>query len=115
MKKLLLVSSLLATTWVVAPPAQADNLNLRICEYVQANDKKRLRAFLKQHKLKLRKIYSGLECNGDNLLIFSARSKALEVGEFIISKLPTKVVAAEVDNIAKHSAHLTEKAKQRIK
>lgn len=115
MKRLLLVSSLLATTWFVVPQAQADNLNLRICEYVQANDKKRLRAFLKQNKLKLRNIYDGLECNGDNLLVFSARSKALEVGEFIISKLPTKVVADELENLGKHSAHLAEKAKQRIK
>ncbi len=114
MKKLLLVSSLLAATWFVAPTAQADNLSLRICEYVQANDKNRLRSFLKQNKLKIRKIYKGLACNGNNLLIFAAKSKALEVGEFIIAKLPAKIVAPEIDNIAKYSAHLAEEAKDRI-
>ncbi len=114
MKKALLITSLLAAgALVIAPSAQADNLSLRICEYVQANDKNRLRSFLKQNKLKLRNIYSGLECNGDNLLIFAAKSKALEVGEFIIGKLPAKKVKTEIDNIAKHSAHLAEEARDR--
>jgi len=113
MKKILLVASLLASSIVMAPTAYADNLSLRICEYVQANDKNRLRSFLKQNKLKIRKIYDGLACNGDNLLIFSAKSKSLEVGEFIIGKLPAKKVKAEIDNLAKHSAHLAEEAKDR--
>ncbi len=113
MKKILLIASLLATSAVIAPTAQADNLSLRICEYVQANDKNRLRSFLKQNKLKIRKIYKGLVCNGDNLLMFSAKSNSLEVGEFIIGKLPAKVVKAEIDNLAKHSAHLAEEARDR--
>ncbi len=114
MKKVLLIAGLLtAGAMFTAPSAQADNLSLRVCEYVQANDKNRLRSFLKQNKIKIRKIYDGLECNGDNLLIFSAKSKALEVGEFIISKLPSKKVKAEIDNLAKHSAHLAEEARDR--
>jgi len=114
MKKALLITNLLAAgALFITPSAQADNLSLRICEYVQANDKNRLRSFLKQNKIKIRNIYDGLECNGDNLLIFSAKSKALEVGEFIISKLPAKKVKAEIDNLAKHSAHLAEEAKDR--
>jgi len=113
MKKILLMASLLMTSVVIAPTATADNLSLRICEYVQANDKNRLRSFLKQNKLKIRNIYDGLECNGNNLLIFAAKSKSLEVGEFIIGKLPAKKVKAEIDNIAKYSAHLAEEAKDR--
>lgn len=113
MKKILLIASLLATSIVIAPTAQADDLSLRICEYVQANDKNRLRAFLKQNKLKIRNIYDGLACNSDNLLIFAARSNSLEVGEFLISKLPAKKVKDEIDNLSKHSAHLSEKAKER--
>ncbi|MBL4940872.1 MAG: DUF3718 domain-containing protein [Colwellia sp.] len=113
MKKFCIIASLLATSIVMAPTAQADNLSLRICEYVQANDKNRLRSFLKQNKLKIRKIYSGLSCNGDNLLIFAAKSKSLEVGEFIIGKLPSKKVKAEIDNLTKYSAHLAEEAKDR--
>tara|TARA_B110000116_G_scaffold215413_1_gene192046 strand:- start:461 stop:802 length:342 start_codon:yes stop_codon:yes gene_type:complete len=113
MKKVILLLLLLATTVITAAPAQADNLSLRICEYVQANDKSRLRSFLKQNKLKIRNIYDGLECNGDNLLVFSAKSQALEVGEFIIGKLPSKKVKREIDSLAKHSAHLAEEARER--
>ena len=113
MKKIFLIASLLATSAVVIPTAQADNLSLRICEYVQANDKNRLRSYLKQNKLKMRNIYNGLTCNGDNLLIFSAKSKALEVGEYIIGNLPSKKVKAEIDNLAKYSAHLAEEARDR--
>ena len=113
MKKVLLIASLLTSGALIAPVAQADNLSLRICEYVQANDKNRLRSFLKQNKLKIRNIYDGLECNGDNLIVFAAKAQSLEVGEFIIGKLPAKKVKAQIDNLAKHSAHLAEEARER--
>lgn len=113
MKKFILLPILLATSVITAAPAQAEGLSLRICEYVQANDKSRLRSFLKQNKLKIRNIYKGLECNGSTLLIFAAKSNALEVGEFIIGKLPSKKVKAEIDNLAKYSAHLAEEARDR--
>ena len=113
MKKVLLITTLLVSSAVMAPVAQADNLSLRICEYVQANDKNRLRSFLKQNKLKIRKIFGDIACNGDNVLIFAAKSKSLEVGEFIIGKLPSKKVKGEVETLAKYSAHLAEEAKER--
>ncbi len=113
MKKVLLLATLVAASSLTATPAQADNLTLRVCEYVQANDKSRLRSFLKQNKLKMRNIYTGLECNGSSLLVFAAKSKALEVGEFIIGKLPAKKVKPEIEELAKYSAHLAEEAKER--
>lgn len=113
MKKIILLSAVIAASLLTTTSANANNMTLRICEYVQANDKSRLRSFLKQNKLKIRNIYDGLECNGDNLLIFSAKSNALEVGEFIIGKLPAKKVKPEIDNLAKHSAHLAEEARDR--
>ena len=113
MKNIFLITSLLVSGFVISPITKADDLSLRICEYVQANDKNRLRAFLKQNKLKIRNIYDGLACNGDNLLIFAAKSQSLEVGEFIIGKLPAQKVKDEIDNLAKHSAHLAESAKTR--
>ncbi len=113
MKKIILLSAVIAASLLTTTSANANNMTLRICEYVQANDKSRLRSFLKQNKLKIRNIYDGLECNGDNLLIFSAKSNALEVGEFIIGKLPAKNVKPEIDNLAKHSAHLAEEARDR--
>ena len=113
MNKILLLTAILATSSLTATSVHADSMSLRICEYVQANDKGRLRSFLKQNKLKLRNIYGDLACNGNNILIFAAQSQALEVGEFIIGKLPSKAVKAEIDNLQKHSAHLAEEARER--
>lgn len=114
MIKVILISSLLAGSVVIAPTVQAaENLSLRICEYVQANDKNRLRSFLKKNKLKIRNVYDELRCNSNNVLIFAAKSNSLEVGEFIIGKLPAKKVKDEIKNIEEHSAHLAEAARDR--
>lgn len=116
MKKLLLISALAAQFIALAPTVSAaDNVSLRICEYVAANDKARLRSYLKQNKLRLRNIYDKITCNNQNLLVFSASSAALETGEFIIGKIPTKEVSAQISEIAKYSKHLEEEAKERIK
>jgi len=114
MKKTLLLASLLTATVSFTPAAQADTTSLRICEYVAANDKNRLRSFLKQNKLRMRTIFKSIQCNGKNLLIFAASNKALEVGEFVIGKIPAKEVAKHIDEVAKYSKHLEEEAKERI-
>lgn len=113
-KKLLIPLSLALLATVTTVEANYDS-SLRICEYVQANDKQRLRKFLKTKKIKIRKVYDGVKCNKDNLLVFAAKSKALDVGDFIIGKLPSKVVASEVENIAQHSPHLAAVAQDRVK
>ena len=113
MKKILLFTTIIVISLLVPAPTKADNLTLRICQYVQTNDKSRLRAYLKQNKLKVRKIYDGLRCNGDNLLIFSAKSNAIDVGKFIIGKLPSKKVKPEIENLAKHSVDLAQAAQDR--
>ena len=115
MKKALLIGSLIFSAVNVSTVYADDSMSLRICEYVQANDKQRLRKFLKQKKVKIRSIYQDLRCNKDNILVFAAKSNSLDVGEFIIGKLPSKYVVNEIDAIAPHSAHLAEKAKERIK
>ena len=115
MKKALILGSIIFSAVNVSPVYANDSMSLRICEYVQANDKQRLRKFLKQKKIKIRSIYKDLRCNQDNILVFAAKSNSLDVGEFIIGKLPSKYVAGEVENIAAHSAHLAEKAKERTK
>jgi len=117
MKKLTLVP-LTALLFAISPVSQAsdsENMSLRICEYVQANDKTRLRKFLKNQKLKIRNLYSDLRCNNDNILIFSAKSQALDVGDFIIGKLPTKDVAEQLEAITALSPHLAASAQKRIK
>lgn len=115
MKKLL-VASLIATAFAMTPTVHAaDSASLRICEYVSVNDKKRLRSFLKSHKLKIRNVFKGIRCNGQNLLIFAATSNALDVGELLIGKLSKKIAAANLEEVAKHSKHLEAKIQKRIK
>ena len=114
MKKTLILASLIATTVTFAPITKADTVSLRICEYVAANDKNRLRSYLKQNKLKIRKVFKSITCNGKNLLVFAAASKALEAGEFIIGKISTKEVSKNIEAIGKYSKHLEEDAKDRI-
>lgn len=113
MKKVFFTVSLLILGATNTPSVHANDISLRLCEYVQANDKNRLRSFLKQNKIKIRNFYDDLACNGDNLLVFAAKSNALEVGKFIIGNLPAKKVQNEIDAIAKHSVALAEEAKNR--
>ena len=113
MNKILILPILLAAAIIPTTEVKAEDLGLRVCEYVAANDKSRLRTLLKQNKIKLRKIYSNFQCNGDSLLVFAAKSNSLKVGEFIIGKLPSKVVKSEIDELAKHSADLTTAARAR--
>jgi len=116
MKQLISLITLILASFFYIPSSFAnDNMSLRICEYVQANDKQRLRKYLKKKKVKIRNFYKDLRCNSDNILIFAARSKALDVGEFLLGQLPSKIVSSQIDAISEHSAHLAEKAKERVK
>ncbi|PAJ75379.1 hypothetical protein CJF42_05250 [Pseudoalteromonas sp. NBT06-2] len=114
MKKTLIITSLLAAVALNAPTASAEDISLRVCEYVSVNDKTRLRSFLKNKKLKVRTIFSKVMCNGKNLLVFAAENKSLDTGEFLIGKLPKKTVKANLADITKLSAHLAEDAQERI-
>lgn len=97
-----------------APAANAVDVASSICEYVASDNKKRLRSFLKSNKLKIRKIFKQLKCNGKNLLVFAAESDSVKTGTLMISKLPKKVVAAEIPNIEGKSQALVEEAKKRV-
>lgn len=117
MKTTLITSLVLATALSYAPQSLAyeDSMSLRICEYVSINDKKRLRKYLKSSKLKIRSIFGSVECNGKNMLVFAASSNALDVGEYVIGKLPVKTVSENLAAVTEHSAHLTKVANKRIK
>jgi uncharacterized protein DUF3718 len=115
MKKLLLASLVSATFAMTPTVSAADAVSLRICEYVSVNDKKRLRSFLKSNKLKLRKIFKSIQCNGQNLLVFASSSNALDVGELLIGKLSKKIVESNLEAVAAHSSHLEAKIKKRLK
>ena len=117
MKTSLITSLVLATALSYAPQSLAfnDSMSLRICEYVSINDKKRLRKYLKSSKVKIRSIFDSVQCNGQNLLVFAAASNALDVGEYVIGKLPVKIVTENLASVTESSAHLAKVAKQRIK
>ncbi|GLX80832.1 DUF3718 domain-containing protein [Thalassotalea eurytherma] len=99
MKKLLLASTitvLTLTSAFVAPAAQASNIAQNVCEFVAADDKKRMRSYLKSNKLKIRSIFDGVQCNGQNLLEFAANRGSVKTGSLMISKLPKKTVSANL-------------------
>ncbi|MCK8043867.1 MULTISPECIES: DUF3718 domain-containing protein [Shewanella] len=78
--------------------ANQDQLAANICNYVQADDKNRLRKKLKESRVKLRNIYSGVSCNGDSLLRTALKSGSNKVGTFVAKRLPaSELGSAEAD------------------
>ena len=117
MKKLLIASTitvLTLTSVVTTPKAQATNIAQSICEYVAADDKRRMRSFLKTNKLKIRRIFDGIQCNGLNLLEFASARGSLETGSLMISKLPKKVVNANLASLQTGSQPLIDAANARV-
>ena len=116
MKKLLIASitalTVTATTSFIAPQAQAADVAQSLCEYVGADDKKRMRSFLKSNKLKIRNVFSGIQCNGKNLLEFAAARGSVKTGKLIINKLPKKTVSAQLAVLS--STALADVANQRV-
>jgi len=82
-------------------PAQAnDQLAANICNYVQADDKNRLRKKLKENRVKLRNVYSGISCGGDSLLRTAMKSGSDKVGTFVAKRLSVSdLKAAEADGM----------------
>jgi hypothetical protein len=95
-------------------PAASASISLSICEYIAADDKKRLRSFLKANHLKIRKVFNDLRCNDKNLLIFAAEKNSLATGKMIIGKLSKKIVANNISALQAYSPTLLESAKERI-
>jgi len=117
MKKLFIASTFTAltvTSLVSVPQAQAANVAQSVCEYVAADDKKRMRSFLKTNKLKIRNIFGGVQCNGVNLLEFAVNKGAVETGTLMINKLPKKVVSAHLANIQGGVQALIDAANARV-
>ena len=117
MNKLLIASTItvLAILSVVSiPQAQAADVAQSICEYVAADDKKRMRSFLKTNKLKIRRIFDGIECNGKNILQFASVSGSIETGTLIIRKLPKKVVSENLAALQAGAKPLIDAANERV-
>lgn len=112
MKNLLLVPAIALVSLTFPHVAKASDLALSLCEYVSVDDKKRLRSFLKSNNLKIRNVFEGVQCNGQNLLEFAGASNAVETGELMINKLPKSTVQASLAAIS--NSQLIEIANKRV-
>ncbi len=74
--------------------ANQDQLAANICNYVAADDQNRLRKKLKESRVKLRNIYSGVSCNGDSLLRTAYKSGSNKVGTFVAKRLPAAALSS---------------------
>ncbi|MCL1141914.1 DUF3718 domain-containing protein [Shewanella gaetbuli] len=82
------LAALIAASFVSAPAvANTDQLVANICDYVKSDDKNRLRKKLKESRVKLRNIYTGVSCDGSSLLRTAYNSNANDVGEYIAKRL----------------------------
>ena len=90
-----------------AQAAGAEALN-GICENVAADNKSRFRKKLKESGLKLRNVYEGISCGGQNLVRYAMSSKAENVGSYIVKRMPASHFAASGDldwaNASGHAA-----------
>ncbi len=112
MKNIITVIAIATLSISFAPKSQAADVAQSLCEYVNVDNKSKLRSYLKSNKLKIRNVFDGITCNGKNLLEFAATKNATETGSMIIGKLSKKVIE---DNLAAlTSSNLADIAKQRL-
>ncbi|MCL1125187.1 DUF3718 domain-containing protein [Shewanella surugensis] len=81
---------IIASSFSVPVHADPQQLVANICNYVQSDDKNRLRKKLKENRLKLRNIYSAISCDGQSLLRTALDSKSDSIGTFVAKRLSVK-------------------------
>jgi len=114
MRIIIFLSLIFSSFFLVSEVHAEDSFSLRVCEYILVDDKRRMRSFLKNRKLKFRSIFDTLACDQKNLLVYAAKSHALDVGELIINKMSVKIVRENINEITIYSPHLGKIAKERI-
>ena len=92
MKNIIAIVTFTTLSLSFAPASNASNIAQNLCEYVNADNKSKLRSYLKSNKLKIRTVFDGISCNGQNLLEFAAANNATETGAMMIGKVSKKVV-----------------------
>ena len=58
-----------------------------LCEYTKANDRNEIRKVLKKSRLKIRRIYSDIQCNGKSLYEFAEANSATDVMAYFEKKV----------------------------
>ncbi len=106
MKYLLIAvfSTLLVFSPTESKAGDLDTLISSLCDYAKNNNRASMRKKLKQSRIKLRKIYKGVQCGasdgfeGGSLLRVSTYFGAFDSAKFIATKIGSKgVTAAETD------------------
>jgi hypothetical protein len=97
-KSIFTLSVICASSVLFSVSAQAnDQLAASLCDYVAADDKSRLRKKMKETRIKLRNVFSGISCGGNNLLRHAMANNAEGTGKFIVKKLPKSTLASGGD------------------
>ncbi len=68
-----------------------------LCDYVAADDKSRIRKKLKESRVKLRNIFDGVSCGGNNLIRHAVVNNAVKSGTFIVKQMPKGALASNGD------------------
>ena len=88
--KIILFLSLFLTPLLATKPIHSDDfliLATALCDYTKANDRNKIRKKLKRFKLKLRKVYGGITCDGKTLHKFAIANNADDVVKFYETKV----------------------------
>ena len=80
-----------------AKSADVGALLAGICDNVASDNKGRFRKKLKEAGVKLRNIYDGISCGGENLVRYAIKSGAKSTGKFIVKRLPASHFAGSGD------------------
>lgn len=112
MKSIIAVITFATLSLSYTPQVEASSIAQNLCDYVNVDNKSKLRSFLKSNKLKIRNVFDSVSCNGKNLLEFAAEKNSTATGSMIIGKLSKKVVSSNLATIA--STELAVIAEQRV-
>lgn len=77
--------------------AGSDQLVLLICNNIKGNDKYRLRKLLKENRLKIKKIYTAIKCDGLSMIQYALQNNAVEIGVFIVKRAPSSLIKKSND------------------
>ena len=83
----LFLSPLLVTKSMASDDAML--LATALCEYTKSNQRSKIRKKLKRFKVKLRKVYEGITCDGKSLHQFAQANNAADVVKFFETKIKT--------------------------
>ncbi|WP_110013601.1 MULTISPECIES: DUF3718 domain-containing protein [Idiomarina] len=92
-----MMAAVAATGVTFSKSAEANELALSLCTYVQGDDTMRMRKKLRDARVRVRDIYTGIQCNGQSLLQFAMSNGSQDIGEFIVGRLSVDELKASGD------------------